>query len=324
MADEAAWLAARFDELSKRYPALSLVIVMRPDDIASVPHDVSDEDSYSVHSVIKGPYERQFCGPNPVQVEIPLPGNPKPLKVYQLGAPWHSFPGWNYSGGGIVWERGIWEMWLHRRFGFDPRSADPSEGLVENIECLDAYNVVFEAATALLFNNPKTREQSFLWDGHNADDEKFSIAGPWLLFLTECFHGHRVGFNPEVRVIHDIGIASVRVLKEIMHGQRESLQEKLPNSDDDRSRDASLPDAALKAIVAGGMAGVLTEAAKLPAVERHSQTMMEMLKDKRYYAWVLEDWVVHLGASKKTIQRTPAWGHIMAWREENKREMLSE
>jgi hypothetical protein len=95
--------------------------------------------------------------------------------------------------------------------------------------------------------------------------------------------------------------------------------------DASRPEETSLPEAALKAIVDGGMAGVLNEAGKLPAAQRHSRTMMEMLaKDARYYWWSAEDWVVHLKSSKPTILETDAWDHIKRWREENKRERLGE
>ena len=86
----------------------------------------------------------------------------------------------------------------------------------------------------------------------------------------------------------------------------------------------SLPEAALNAIVAGGLAGVLNEAVKISAVQRYSQTMMKMLEDSSYYEWGLKDWVDHLKAGRKTILLTPAWAHIKRWREENKRERLSE
>jgi hypothetical protein len=86
-----------------------------------------------------------------------------------------------------------------------------------------------------------------------------------------------------------------------------------------------LPYEALKAIVDGGMAGVFTQAGKLSAAQRHSKTMMEMLKkDSRYYAWTVEDWVAHLKAGKKTVLETDAWDHIKGWRQENKREKLGE
>jgi len=95
--------------------------------------------------------------------------------------------------------------------------------------------------------------------------------------------------------------------------------------DSSRPDEGSLPDAALKAIVAGGMAGVLNEAGKLPAAERYSKTMMEMFEqDSRYLEWTLEQWEVHLGGSKKTIQGCDAWKYRMARREGNKRERLSE
>jgi len=115
------------------------------------------------------------------------------------------------------------------------------------------------------------------------------------------------------------------VLAEIVEREVASKNDEREVVDSSRPEEASLPEAALKAIVDGGMAGVLNEAGKLPAAQRHSRTMMEMLaKDARYYWWSAEDWVVHLKSSKPTILETDAWDHIKRWREENKRERLAE
>lgn len=82
-----------------------------------------------------------------------------------------------------------------------------------------------------------------------------------------------------------------------------------------------LPSAALGALIGAGLGSVLNEARKLPAVDRHSRTMMETLaKDASKYDWTLDDWVVHLKASKKTINATPAWDHIQQWREDKKQQ----
>jgi hypothetical protein len=325
MDGDAAWLAARFDELSKRYPALSLVVVMRPDDIDRVPHEAPDE--HSVYSVVRGKYEWQCFAPDPVVVrDFEKDGDE--FEVVSIPKPWLSFPFWHYSRGGETWKHGIWEMWLHRRFSFDPQKDDSSQELTDNIECLNAYCSLLEVAASLLFKNPMAREQWFFKDycmPYPWENRKFESAGPWLLYLAECYPGQEVLYSPMVRVIHDIGVTSVRVLREMMRVENALPQQKLPESDASRPEEASLPETALKAIVAGGLAGVLNEAGKVPAAQRHSRAMMEMLaNDTRYYWWSAEDWVVHLKSSKPTILATDAWDHIKRWREENKRERLGE
>lgn len=90
---------------------------------------------------------------------------------------------------------------------------------------------------------------------------------------------------------------------------------------DDASRpeDVSLPKAALKAVVHGGLAGVLAAANKVDAATKCSETMMAMLRtDNKYYDWSADDWVSHLQAAKRTILTTDAWDHIKEWRLENK------
>lgn len=83
--------------------------------------------------------------------------------------------------------------------------------------------------------------------------------------------------------------------------------------------DLSLPKAALKAVVDGGLAGVLAAANKVDAATKCSETMMAMLKtDNKYYEWSADDWVSHLQAAKRTILATDAWDHIKEWRLENK------
>jgi hypothetical protein len=82
-----------------------------------------------------------------------------------------------------------------------------------------------------------------------------------------------------------------------------------------------LPSAALGALIDAGLGSVLNEARKLPAVDRHSRTMMEMLaQDASKYDWTLDDWRGPLKASKKTIQATDAWKHILQWREDKKQQ----
>jgi len=68
-----------------------------------------------------------------------------------------------------------------------------------------------------------------------------------------------------------------------------------------------LPEAALKAVIDGGLASVFAAASRANAVTKHSHTMMAMLKtDNKYYAWSADDWVTHLKAAKGTILATDA------------------
>jgi hypothetical protein len=88
----------------------------------------------------------------------------------------------------------------------------------------------------------------------------------------------------------------------------------------EQHKESSIPELALKALLDSGMAGVVSQAIKVPAKQRHSQAMMTMLEeDSKYYAWTLEDWQLNLKAAKKTVLETAAWTHIQQWREENKR-----
>jgi hypothetical protein len=85
----------------------------------------------------------------------------------------------------------------------------------------------------------------------------------------------------------------------------------------DRSK--GLHEAALKAVIDGGLAGVLSAASNVDAVTKHSETMMMMLKtDIKYYEWSADDWVTRLKAAKGTIIKTSAWKYILGWRLENK------
>ncbi len=90
----------------------------------------------------------------------------------------------------------------------------------------------------------------------------------------------------------------------------------------EQHKESSIPELALKALLDSGMAGVVSQAIKVPAKQRHSQAMMTMLEeDSKYYGWTLEDWQLNLKAARKTVLETAAWAHIQQWREENKRSL---
>jgi hypothetical protein len=177
------------------------------------------------------------------------------------------------------------------------------------------------------------------FDQHNAELEKSILRLGRLEKRLEKISPELAKSDRAKELLDDVrGLIEVKLA--LMHGflsdlsrafgwNREKIEVASKNDkrevvDASRPEEASLPEAALKAIVDGGMAGLLNEAGKLPAAQRYSKTMMEMLKDSCYYAWTVEDWVTHLGAGKKTVLETDAWDHIKRWREENKRERLGE
>ncbi len=82
----------------------------------------------------------------------------------------------------------------------------------------------------------------------------------------------------------------------------------------------TIQQAALRAVVDGGLSGVLNQADSCSAVDKASATMSDMLKkDSGYYDWTVDQWVRHLSRSRKTIIKTPAWDHIRSWRNDNKK-----
>ncbi len=78
--------------------------------------------------------------------------------------------------------------------------------------------------------------------------------------------------------------------------------------------------AALRAVVDGGLSGVLNQADSCSAVDKASATMSDMLKkDSGYYDWTVDQWASHLCRGKKTIIKTAAWKQVLGWRNDNKK-----
>jgi hypothetical protein len=84
---------------------------------------------------------------------------------------------------------------------------------------------------------------------------------------------------------------------------------------------------ALRAVIDGGLAGVMRVAESAPSRQKVSETMRNMLTaDPERYWWTANDWVRELDCTKSTItgntkKGTPpcdAWVEIKAWRESNK------
>ena len=78
---------------------------------------------------------------------------------------------------------------------------------------------------------------------------------------------------------------------------------------------------ALKAVLDGGLPGLLTAVSKIKAVDKAEATMNKMLDSDNaatYYAWRVKDWEEHLGQSRKTIMATSAYRvRIKNWQAEN-------
>jgi hypothetical protein len=88
--------------------------------------------------------------------------------------------------------------------------------------------------------------------------------------------------------------------------------------------EAAMGTAALDAVVAGGLAGVLQAAVGTRAVDRVSAVMRERLaKDQSLYAWSQRDWASELGVSTKTINKCDAWREVKQWNAANKAQRIS-
>jgi hypothetical protein len=80
-----------------------------------------------------------------------------------------------------------------------------------------------------------------------------------------------------------------------------------------------LPEKALKAVLDGGMAGVLNLTTTMPAKVRISKVMEELIgKNEKYIEWTLNEWETYFKASRTTIVKTEAWKEIMKRRASNK------
>jgi hypothetical protein len=87
---------------------------------------------------------------------------------------------------------------------------------------------------------------------------------------------------------------------------------------------SEVSQAALSAVVEGGLAGVLQAASTRKATERCTEVIRTMLAaDGNRYTWSLADWMRELSMGKQTIQHSEAWKEIMAYRDSKKRESVS-
>jgi hypothetical protein len=111
-----------------------------------------------------------------------------------------------------------------------------------------------------------------------------------------------------------------------LHGVPTQAPQRADNqADDGNQTKTALSEAALKAVIDGGLASVMSQANRIPAKQRHSETIVSMLKsDARYYEWSLDEWASYLKASKKTIRDTEGWRRIMQYRAKSKQDRLVE
>jgi len=88
-------------------------------------------------------------------------------------------------------------------------------------------------------------------------------------------------------------------------------------------RDA-IGSAALNAVVAGGLAGVLQAAVGARSVDRVTAIIRERVAaDFRLYDRRADDWAAELRATKKTVTDSTGWREIMQWRAANKADRVS-
>lgn len=332
------WLASRFDDLSKRYPRLSLITAMRPDELESVEydqHDLGEGDWSKPFPAINDRLQPQYIS-NMTETEIAFPKRGKPLNPDD--PPEHcpillsvdesvSFPEWNFYGRDKgPWSLGIWSMWLHRDFGHDLaiHSNTPQKSKVDHVACLEEFAPILAIASTFVREHhnelglPK-------WMKHGSGKNPSGMHSPfrgccaWLLYLalTSRFKDH--SSFPEdkekkpinLRTIKDIGLASVLVLHELEKDRDAEMAQPVGTADPQKEIRAE----ALAAVVAGGLAGTVHAAVSLPAGDRISEVMRSMLaSDKRYYTWTAKNWVDHLKASKPTIIGCTAWDEIKQWR----------
>jgi hypothetical protein len=319
MAIDLDWLVSRFDSVSEKYPGLVLVGLESPKEFTSRNCEVPDSE-WGMHFPVRtyeGEYGHQFYYAGESVEHIP-----QGINLIKSLEPLLAFPKWTFGGvNSNVLKRGWWSIWLYRKFGFDPEFSDERQNLCSNSECLDAYQPILELATDVLIHQFYSDQEWYCEQGV-IHDTKWRCCAPWLLFLLSHFRIRRESQNRHV--IDDVGIASSIVLRSLRDSLLDQDTTKAPQQADNKVDDSNqtktaLPEAALKAVIDGGLASVMNQAIKVPAKQRHSETIMRMLKsDARYYEWSLDEWASHLGASKKTIQDTEGWRSIMQCRAKNK------
>lgn len=232
------WLASRFDDLSKQFPNLSLIVAMVPNDLEEVEHFV-DECEGSVRDpipVINGRYSPQSAGGG-CTWEMKVDG----VEHIELSLPMFSFPEWYFWGSDSgPWNEGIWAMWLFRDFGRDPSIENTLQNYSNNLSCLEAYSVLLAMASRYVKDNttilgiPDWMKRGVGISPIGLDSaidhyETFNACSAWLFYLSKTHAVRKVYSYPkdkklkptELYKIDDIGLASVSVLKKILNKLRE-------------------------------------------------------------------------------------------------------
>lgn len=213
MAVDLDWLVSRFDKVSIDYPGLALVGRPKParftDSNCEVDCEPSEDYCFYYPKLRGSKYEPQLYWPDE---DSPQP-KPDDQGIITLTGPFDphlEFPCWYFWHHSPIFERGWWAMWLHRTFGFDPRTKDPNQQIQKNSECLKAYQPLLELATQVLLDFYGGREWFFEWCPE-AKNERFNFCGPWLLFVLAHYTNPRE--DDGVCVIDDIGIATISALR---------------------------------------------------------------------------------------------------------------
>lgn len=94
--------------------------------------------------------------------------------------------------------------------------------------------------------------------------------------------------------------------------------------------ETNLQSTVLDALVRGGLAGVVQQGTRVPAIDLATAVMRDLFESDReqYGSWSAERWAKHLRVTKPTVigrkgKPNEAWKEIMAWRESNKAERVS-
>lgn len=141
-----------------------------------------------------------------------------------------------------------------------------------------------------------------------------------------------MGF-PDPRLNHDnwrivarmVGVDPASFVEDIFESAcafvaAKKLEKQLGNSVDQQSE--SPEQLALRAVLHGGVAGVVHAAGKVPARDRINAVANEMLDSpecETYFAWRIEDWTKHLETSRATFMQTDAYKiRIKGWQSENR------
>lgn len=342
MGVDLSWLASRFDDLSKRYPRLSLITAMRPEELESVEYcqdDLGDGDWSHPSPAISDRFEPQYFT-NLTETEIAFPKRGKPITA---GAPpgacpilistgnFVSFPEWNFYGWDKgPWSLGIWSMWLHRDLGNELaiHSDISKKSKLDHIACLEEFaQILAIASTFVREHHNELGLPEWMKHGSSTNPSgmhnQFQGCCAWLLYLAFTSHFKEHSSSPKdrkkkpinLRIIKDIGLASVLVLRELEKDRDAETAQFSETVDPQKEIRAE----AFAAVVAGGFASTIQAAVSLSSVDRITKVMRSMLeKNNEYYSWRIGDWVSHFRVARKTVIASPAWEEIKAWRAANR------